>query len=328
MSAENEIKVAGDVQVKGVIMTSLSGAVLDITDVCSRVEIFEDIYSPFLTMNISVIDSIGIAEKMPIIGEEYLTVNITDATGNGLINKEFYVYKVKDRVEVADRSISYVLCCISVQAIVDMNLKISRSFSDKPENIVKQLVKEMSIGNLVTTIAEESKNSVQFISNYWSPIQIIKFLCDRAVSKASASPSYIFFESLEGFRFVSMDALVSQPSSHAYVHSVKKDNDIAAGLSRIHKIHIDEDFDYIRRIHTGMYGNRLLTVDPFNKSYDMRYLDISYQQEKQSRLNPKALFTENATRRLNSNFEFRVAPSVAPTEEDRVVPERCPVYSN
>jgi hypothetical protein len=307
----NSVKFAGDVTVNAVTIRSYNGADLDIKSLVQRIDIYEDLFSPFITVDLSIVDANNIIGKLPVIGEEIVVLDIIDGTGHGMKMKPMFVYKVKDRVEISERSVSYVISLISAEAVIDMNLAISKAFSGQPADIVKDLFKGDTFDTKMNVASEPTKNKVQFIANYWNPIKIIKFLCDRSISAITNSPSYIFYESIDGFNFVSQDFLVTQPCAVKFTHSSSNERDPAHSLERIRSIYIDEEFDYISRLKQGMYGNRLLQVNPFAKSYHYRYIDFTEMHKKYSRLNPVPISTENATRRINSSLVTKNSPSSA-----------------
>lgn len=291
------------------ILTTRSDDPIDITKMINYMEIYESIYSPFLTLKVNITDAISLTSILPLIGEEYLEVDIVGADGEiGLRAHGFYIYKMSDRANVSDRAVSYTLHAISGPAIVDMNLKISQAFTGQPSDIVEnQLCKVgMSIGKQI--YSHPTKNKVSYISNYWSPVQNIKYLCDRAVSSNTNSPSYVFFETKKSFVFCPLDILVSQDAVADYfysinTHSNKLPLDKEQGI--VHKMYVDDGFDYIDRIMTGAYGNRSLVVNTTNKRYNYNYYDFLDAFSKFARLNQKPMASEAAVRRINSVFRTR-----------------------
>ena len=308
---ENSIGFAGDVSINAILIRSYNGTELEIKDSVQRIDIYEDMYSPFMTAELTLVDTNDVIGKLPIIGEEIVLLDITDGTGLGLKQKPMFAYKVKERTQVSDMAVSYTICCISIEAIVDMNIAVSKAYSGQPSDIVRDIVKKDSLQSESNIFVEPTKNSLQFISNYWSPVQIIKFLCDRSISAKTGSPSYIFYEDIKGFNFVTQDLLVTSQANSKFSYSNVKDADIGASLERIRTLYIDEEFDYISRLKAGMYGNRLLQVNPFAKSYHYRYIDFTEQYEKHSRLNTLPISSYNATRRINSTLVDKHSPSSA-----------------
>lgn len=309
---DDQIAVAGQYSANTAVITTYAGASIDIVNMIQQIEIFEDIYSPFITIELEIKDGIGLIHKTPFIGEEIVTLTITDRDGKeGIINQEFFIYKIKDKVQVSDRGFLYRICCISTEAIIDLNLKISKAYTGQPSDIVKSILLTEGLTTKKNIFVEDSMNSISYISNYWSPVKNIKYISDRTVSRDNKSPSYIFFENKKGFFFTSIDQLVAQPSSASFSFSVGGIGDVARGFNRIEKLYVDSAFDYVDRIRTGAYGNRSLIVDPTKKTYNYGYYDFLQSFDKFSRLNELPFNTDNATRKINSVFTTRVAPSLS-----------------
>ena len=62
----------GDFRVKEIVLYSYGGSQLDITGLTALVNIYQDLDTPFISGNIMFYDSIGAANKLPIIGNEFL----------------------------------------------------------------------------------------------------------------------------------------------------------------------------------------------------------------------------------------------------------------
>lgn len=305
----NTIQFAGDFKLSSIKIGSYNGAEIDVTALVRRIEIYEDINSPFLTTEIVLIDSIGLESQLPIVGEEFVEMNLVGPEGSGYKQKQFFVYKIKDRYLTSDRAVTYTLCCMSSEALVDMNLKISKSYAGNISDVVFELLKTEGLTTEKDFFIEETKNSVQYVSNYWTPSKNLAFLASRAISKTNDSASFVFFETSKGFVFTSLDNLISQQSQMSYYNSPRVDSDITKALTRVERIFFDDAIDYIKRAQSGAYGCRSLLVDPLTKSYEYKSYDFTEAFDKRSTLNESPFSSNNATRRLNTNFDTRTAPS-------------------
>ena len=307
-SKENKIEFAGDVNFETCVVTNYDNEQLDILPLVSGFTLFEDLYSPFLTAELQVLDNIGLAAKLPFRGEELITITIKDPFGAGLHERTFFVYKLKDKISI-DTTYTYTLCLISIEAIHDLNIKISKFYSGLPSEIAKEVISKEGFQTEKLFLTEESKNSVSFISNYWSPLEIMMFLCSRSVSKYRKSPSFLFYETKNGFRFMSLDLLTEQESTHRFHRSNRNNADVPQELEKINELYIDESFDYITRIRNGAYGSRMLLVNPLSKSYLYRSYDFTEANTQFARLNDAPFNTDAVTRSLNSRFDVRTAPT-------------------
>jgi hypothetical protein len=282
-----------------------------ITKLVNYIEIFESIHTPFITLNVNITDTQSLNSLLPIVGEEYIEIDVRGPDGTtGLIKQGFFIYKLTERMQIADKAFTYTLNCISSAAIIDMNIKISQAISGQPSNLVaSKFVEALEINKQV--FAYPTKNVVSYISNYWSPLQNIMYLCNRAVSRDTSSPSYVFFETKKSFNFVPLDALVAQDSTWDYMYVPNTHNtDVLNEQSIIHKLYVDETFDYIKRITTGTYGNRSLIVDYLKKSYEYAYYDFLESFNKFNRLNAAPIASNDVLRSVNSVLRTRLAPSL------------------
>lgn len=292
------------------IYTYNSELPIDITKMVNYIEVFESIYTPFITLNINITDTLSLNNILPFIGEEFIELDVRGPDGQfGIIKEAFYIYRLSDRMAASDKAFIYTLHCISSAAIADMNLKISQSMSGQPSDIVKtKLANAMVITK--TMYSHPTKNAISYISNYWTPMQNINYICERAVSKDTSSASYLFYETIKQFNFVPLDALVAQEANFTYFYAP---NTHIPGIESqqmiIHNLYVDETFNYLNRLMDGAYGNRTLTVNPTRKSYSYNYYDFLESYDKHSRLNTLPFATGNAPRRINSVFRTKISPS-------------------
>lgn len=305
-----DIRFAGDYSLTKAVLTSYNGNEVNIMDLIHNIKVYEDIFSPFITIDMVMEDHIGLYHKMPIIGEELLTLTLTDVTGKfGFKDAIFSLYKSKDFVEKGQRGFVYTLSFISVEAIRDMNLKISKAYNGTAKDIAYDLLKKEGLTTNKDVYIEESKYKISYISNYWPPIKNLKYLCQRAVSKITDSASYLFFENKFGFYFTSLAALKGQDPIASFYYSANIDDDLEKSLQRVEKIHIDRGVDYIDRLQNGAYGSNVVYMDPTKKSYYYKYLDFINAFEKQPRMNELPFSSNDATRRVNGNFFMDPTPS-------------------
>lgn len=306
----NNLRFAGDYKLQKATLLSYNGSQVDITNLIAEITLFEDIFSPFMTLDILIEDQVGLYHKLPIVGEELIELTIQNVDGQGgITNLAFSLYKTKDFIEKGSTGFVYTLCFISPEAIVDMNLKISKAYSGTASDIAKMLLKKEGLTTAKNIYVEESTGKISYISNYWSPIRNFKYLTQRAVSKDTNSPSYLFFENKYGFFFSSLAALKCQDPVTSFSYIPRTDQDVEKSTRRVEKIYVDRGIDYIEKVQTGGYGSNAIYVDPTRKSYRYRYLDFIEAFDKQVRLNENAFGTTDATRRVNGSFHVAQADS-------------------
>ena len=71
------IAYAGEYDLREMKILTSAGNVIDVKNIVQVIEIFEDINSPSLSGNITILDIDNIMENAPMIGQEYLSLKIS-----------------------------------------------------------------------------------------------------------------------------------------------------------------------------------------------------------------------------------------------------------
>jgi hypothetical protein len=215
-----------------------------------------------------------------------------------------------DRVLLGDKMVAYVLHFISPEAIIDLNKKISKVYSGKPEDIIKSLLTD-KVNGLQTEKAifvEPSSKQIKFISNFWSPSKCINWVTDGTINKNDA-PNYVFFENRYGFYFISLDSLYANGLYQSFTKdgytrdSLPNGGDarnVAEDFRRIEEVSIPVGYDYMDRIRGGMFSSKLFSYDLNRKVYNSKNYSIRDKYEKLNHLNPNKMIGNNAIFRANS----------------------------
>jgi hypothetical protein len=219
-----------------------------------------------------------------------------------------------DRDYIGDKVVVYQLHFTSLDAVVDLNKAVSKTFSGKVSDIAKTLLTDKVFGLQVSKKynIEETTNSTKYVSNFWSPIKNLFYCLPNAVNK-NGSPSYVFFENREGYNFVSLEQLYQQP----VLQNFTKDNfvrdqrpgggnikDIHKDYQRINTVTIPVPFDYISRIQNGMYGSKQYTHDITNKKIASKNYDMLQNYDQRKHLNENPLASKKAVYRYNSKITY------------------------
>jgi hypothetical protein len=282
--ATKSIEFAGDISIDKVSIQSVDGTEFSLINQIVAIQIYEDLYSPFMTGSIIIKDSMDLINTVPLIGQELLNIDISTPSlkeKGGRINSQFFMYRIKNREYLGDKTVTYEMDFISKEAIVDSNTKLSRRYKGKISDIVASIVsdQEVQFDNSKRVIIEETYNDTIYISNYWSPIKNMNYLAEQAINKEK-SPSYVFFENRDGFNFVTLNSLVTSPivvqefNYNSFSRQITKTNALRAvemDFKRIHTISVRDGVNTLNRIHDGFMGCLLMTTDITTKTYNEKY---------------------------------------------------------
>jgi hypothetical protein len=331
------LRYAGDVNIEKVEIITPKGVYQNVRNQVIQLRIFEDIFSPFITGAIVLKESFDLQTLLPLIGEEYIELKVSTPTLDKPISGLFHIYKMNDKINVGDRAVGYELNFISAEALIDSNKRISKVFSGKISDIVGTFVKDKIDGIESTKKfnVENTRNTIKYVSPYWTPVQNLTFLSDNSISE-NQSPSFLFYENRDGFNFKSLDTLYKSSSYLQFVmDKYSRDSfpqggntlNIMEDYKRIGEIDFIESYDYMDRLSGGMYTSKLISYDSTKKTYTVKNFDIKKKFAKQNHLNEYPLFSEKAIGRSNAKHilfprAFETFTSFGDTTNARVVQER------
>lgn len=311
-SGDKELRFAGDVSIEKCDIFTSGGLRQDIAAQVIAISVYEDLFSPFITGSLTVRESFDLVNLFPFVGEEMVEIEIVTPTLEETknIRGTFYIYKMTDRVLLGDKLVAYQLHFISPEAIVDLNKKVSKVYSGKPEDIVKSLVTDNVNGlqSKKEVFVEPTNKDIKFISNFWSPAKSINYATNLAVNKNDAA-NYVFFENRYGFYFVSLDSLYTNGLYQSFTKDgYTRDSlpgggdakNVAEDFRRIDTLVIPTGFDYMDRIRSGMFSSKLISYDLNKKTYNAKNYNINDKYDKWKHLNPNKVLGDNVIFRSNS----------------------------
>jgi hypothetical protein len=338
---KDSLRFAGDVNVDKVLVTTSRGVAQNVMGQMLQLQIFEDLFSPFITGSLILRDALDLTNVMPFIGEEFLELKVSTPTvPGGILEGRFHIYKMSDRTQIGDRSVAYELHFISIESLVDTNKKVSKVFSGKISDIVPTFVTDKLDGleSNKKFIVEPTRNSIKYISNFWSPVANLTFAAENSISETQ-SPSFLFFENRDGFNFRSLDSMYSGEVRQKFMYDkYTRDNFPLGGNTlnslqdymRIGEYEIPTMHDYMDRLRSGMLSSRLISYDSTKKTYTAKNYSAKARYETQKHLNEHPLFSKNAISRPQAMQIFyprayETFTSFGDTTNARILQERISV---
>ena len=187
------------------IEASGSGGI-NIIPMIDQVYIYENINTPYLLAEFEIHDGMGLREQVPIIGEEFIsfeaaTLGFTagempesDNNLDGIVKKVFRVYSISPIIDNTPTMKTYVLRCISIEAIISEKRKISKGYKGvKIERVVQDLYKNYIAKPLSSFYGpyqdgqapkklhiEPTADIYDFCFPFKSPFDIIENLAEKA----------------------------------------------------------------------------------------------------------------------------------------------------
>ena len=220
-------------------------------------------------------------EGLPIVGTEDFTLEFADNNDEKLTFGEadknmLIVNKVTPR-EVDTAKSVITLNLVSEEFIKNdeglshVNVRMDGKISDHITNILENFLvteKELDI--------EETANNYNFVGNNKKPYYTMNWLSKFGVpsqdGESGKTAGFFFFETSEGFKFKSIDALFAQEAKKRFIFNSSPDGqgEIPPGYDgKVLKQESDNRIDYQNKIRMGAYGTKLVVFNPFNCFYEV-----------------------------------------------------------
>lgn len=280
IAANETLRSAGNVSIRKLEIYTASNFMFDVTNQTISIEMYEDIFAPFISMQLVLRESLDLINNLPLTGEETMVVEIATPTfdkPDHVIKNTFYLYKISGQTAVTDRNIVYIIHAISAEAMVDMNVKLSKTYDGNVGAIAERIIKDELMAKQKNYFCEQTKNNTKYTSNFWSPARNLNFLAAQA-QNVNGNSNYVFFENRIGFNFISLDYLYQINPYQAftnddYIREVTQNGTVLQNIDREYQKILDfkvgTTFDSMKNLQSGMYASKLFSYDLTRKKYEV-----------------------------------------------------------
>ena len=281
------------------LVSYANGKEMNITKMWDDIEIFEDMYTNCLSGNITIIDSLNLIYHFSICGREKLIITFKTPYfdtlyGDTAITRTFRVYKISERAPTEnDKAIRYILHFVSEEFVKSQQVKISKSYSGRVDEMVKKVYDEylkIDYGNKKSNKELNASKTLykhKFIIPFWSPLSTINWLTARAVdAENKENCNFIFYEDLEGFKFKSFAELGKEkpvaeyeyfPQTRPLEDGSTSPRDLAKEHSTIREFLMMEYHNTMKNTENGFFASRLMFHDIVRKQWGC--VDYTYNED-------------------------------------------------
>lgn len=256
---------------------------------------YEDIEQASIVVTVTLTDT-QTGAFSNVVGLEPVKLKFSDNSGTSL-SLDLIVFEVKNRNVSDVTKLSTTLCMCNQDVIKNSALKISQRFGsgigENISTIVDKLLKKVMKTKIPIVAIDPTQGKFSFISNFWDPYYIIKWLSWRSIpeSKGSgqnSSAGYLFFENAKGYNFRSMDVLVTQAPSRKIF--LKKNYDPGDESNIIvDNLQVKDSNDIMRGMNLGSYSSSTFTYDVKDRSYTEIPFNVVSFYEGMKKLNSEQL---------------------------------------
>ena len=275
--------------------------VMDIKGITEMMTITEDILSNTLSGAITVYDTGDIRSLFPLTGLERLSLKFNTPGLPGFDYTEdngtpFQIYKVDKVTKVSGKDIAqrYQIFFCSPEMFSSQVSVVSKAYAGPIAVAVEDIVKNKRFLNSKKPLfVENTATNAKYVIPSLKPFKAINFLATQCKSGKYDNAGYMFFETSKGFHFRSIESMLAMGGSIARPHVWMYKPQIALNMDRTSKgqpevkeiqnrmqtviqYDFDKHADTLTNIISGVYANRVVVHDAFNKTittHDFNYKD-------------------------------------------------------
>ena len=167
--------------------------VVDVRGNIVEVNLFENLYKPYVDSTIVLIDDFGLKKSLNIQGTERLKLVLGDAENpeEPVFVKYFFFSKINDTQKMNERAELLSISLVEEHVYIDAIKQFSKSYTDELENIITSIADNELGKTVVKSLFEPSvQGPRKIIVPYLSPLEAIQWLRDRATTR-TGSPIFL-----------------------------------------------------------------------------------------------------------------------------------------
>jgi hypothetical protein len=248
----------------------------------------EDVTLQCITGEINVADAQDLRTVLPLTGLERLELKFyTPGTSNDNrvdaleeTNEPFYIYKI-EKIRPSGgtgRQQVYRLHFTSREAYRNSITRVSKAFAGPVENGVAEILLDKKfLDSRKPFYVEETKTNAKYVIPNVKPFKAIQMLASQAISKNYKNANFLFYETIRGYNFRSIESLLAL-GGHTARPVVEKyhlqpantrvggNKDITRDMRNVSVYSFEDPVNVIESLNNGLYASKMISHDAFNKT--------------------------------------------------------------
>lgn len=265
---ESTWKNSGSYELNRVDIVTFSGQTADIKNLIKTMNIYEDMFGVFMSADIVFNDSMGYTKKLPLLGNEMVVIEFSTPGISKVRKYEFYIYKMDGSSKVGPDSASIVsLKLCSLEILADSVLRMSKSVKGIQSDIVQGIYDDQFKTLGKSLLVEKTRTEISLVIPSLTPINTICLLASTSISLNNETASYVFFESINGYNFCSVESLKRKVPVCDFVYNNSANNILESEnqFKKIFDLKQSISPNTLSYLNSGVYGSKAIYHDPINK---------------------------------------------------------------
>jgi hypothetical protein len=222
------------------------------------------------------IDNKTVIEGLPMVGQEKVFLKFRD-NNEQTLDLVLYINKVTPLADDTTKSMVQIDLA-SKEFIMNEKVRLNTRFDGKISDHIRKILTDQNyLGTEKNVDIEETSNNYNFIGNNKKPYYAMNWLSKRAVPNLpdakGNTAGYFFYETSEGFKFKSIDSMLSQEKKKSIIYNQTPDSrgaNIPAGYDvKALDYSKDNRVDVQEKLKMGAFSTRTVLFDPFTCYYEV-----------------------------------------------------------
>lgn len=261
-----------EIQTLACFITTASGKIRDVSQNVAKVELYESLYSPYLTGDIIITDNSNLLSELPLLGQE--RINIAYRYQNKSVSFEFFCGEITEIKAINDNYGGYSIKLISPKLYNNSVNTFSRAYSGQNTQIIAD-VHEDFLGQEIEQVSEGG-TSHQIVFPYIKPYGAIGMLLEHTYS-VDNTPLFLYETvNSESVKLQSLaDMVLGESIELKNVQTSNNDAYTGEGQREAATLGPTVDEQVIKRAHPtfknikdGLYASNISVLDLSAKYYE------------------------------------------------------------
>lgn len=272
-------------------LTSCIGTEVGLDGMYVHLNVYEDMFTNFMSGDITIEDVQGLYDNLPIVGEETLEFKFQSKGFVGVPvgfagDRKWHTYKVTEMEQPNYHTKMYKIHFSSREFKYNHLHRASKSYknqracdiiynimtSDPPNGLAFKPSKDHELA------CETTYDLENYIIPFWHPMDAINHLTFRSrVSYNPEAVNFFFFETREGYYLLSLETMIKMPIRGRMVYGLQNWDADYYTLGSPEILRVEEHFNSHGMMNDGIYASKLTSFDSVKKEMITTVMD--YQKD-------------------------------------------------
>jgi len=217
----------GKVVIERAVLTSSSGASIDIRPQLVELNIYESMRAGFTNGSVIIHDTQNLQRMLPITGHDKLDISFSIWGGQKTYSQLFYVYGCTTPTYTEERGKTYILQLCLPEFITNISQKLNKAYTGSFPTMAQQVFKDwkamhpgntFSRGMYVDDTAQ--KTEFTYIPPLLTPVQTIQAVAKRCFDGFEVA-NWMFYCAKDAYYFRSIESIAQDANYENYFYAPK-----------------------------------------------------------------------------------------------------------